>query len=223
MKSIIGDRIKQLREVKGISQSELAEVLNVGRETVARWENGTRDIKANSIIDLSNYFGVTSDFVLGLSKNQTYNNACVGEGLGLSDTAIEQIKNMPSGLFSEKEVLDLMFQMGDIKQTLNYIAIMAANYFSEENIKESLLSEYMAVKSFSSVIEKLKHFYKDTYDLIYKESDETKELMLQKANDLYLYVYQYDKTPLQDKLNCRGFVLGATPNPKKRRDNNGND
>ena len=51
-----------------------------------------------------------------------------------------------------------------------------------------------------------------------------KELMLQKAKDLYLYVYQYDKTPLQDNSNYRGFVLGGAPNSKKRkRDNNGND
>lgn len=64
----IGNRIKRLRESKGESQEELAETLNIAnRETIARWENGTREIKREHIILLAKHYNVTSDYLLGIS------------------------------------------------------------------------------------------------------------------------------------------------------------
>lgn len=38
----LGEKIKELREVQGLTQQELADKLFVSRQTVCRWENGTR-------------------------------------------------------------------------------------------------------------------------------------------------------------------------------------
>lgn len=86
----IGKKIKYLREnEKKITQEELAKDLNVGRETVARWENGTRDLKTDAIIQLSNYFGVTSDYLLGISDYKTAQAADIGTLTGLSEDNIK--------------------------------------------------------------------------------------------------------------------------------------
>lgn len=63
----IGERIKTLRERKNLTQLELSKGINVKRETINQWENGTRDLKTGTIISLSKYFNVSADYILGLS------------------------------------------------------------------------------------------------------------------------------------------------------------
>lgn len=65
---LTGKIIKELREAAGESQEQLAVALNApNRETIARWENGSRDLKREHIITIAQHFNVTSDYILGLS------------------------------------------------------------------------------------------------------------------------------------------------------------
>jgi transcriptional regulator with XRE-family HTH domain len=67
----MGQRIAGLREAKKITQQQLADQLGEVRETVKHWENGTRHIKDESIIKLSQFFGVTTDYILCASESKT--------------------------------------------------------------------------------------------------------------------------------------------------------
>ncbi|MFA9464434.1 MAG: helix-turn-helix domain-containing protein [Velocimicrobium sp.] len=60
----IADRIQNLRKSKGISQEELADKMGVSRQAVSKWEieQSTPDIE--KIIFMSDYFGVTTDYLL---------------------------------------------------------------------------------------------------------------------------------------------------------------
>ena len=49
----ITEKLIQLRKSKGISQEELAEKLDVSRQAISRWENGTALPDANNILALS--------------------------------------------------------------------------------------------------------------------------------------------------------------------------
>lgn len=60
----IGERIKKLREARGLSQHQLSVALNVTREVVAKWETGTRDLKTAYMVKLADYFNVTCDYIL---------------------------------------------------------------------------------------------------------------------------------------------------------------
>ena len=58
-----GKRIKELRELAGESQEQLAAAINApNRETITRWENGSRDLKREHIIALSQHFNVSADY-----------------------------------------------------------------------------------------------------------------------------------------------------------------
>ena len=59
------ERIKQLRKKKGISQSELAEVIGVKNNTVSTWERGTRKPDFEALNLLSDYFEVSFEYILG--------------------------------------------------------------------------------------------------------------------------------------------------------------
>lgn len=64
------DRIKDLREKKGITQSELARHLSVTRASVNAWEMGLSIPTIDRLIDLAQYFHVTIDYIVGLSHEQ---------------------------------------------------------------------------------------------------------------------------------------------------------
>ena len=57
--------IKELREEKGISQSELAKAMNVSRSTITMMENGSRKGSIQLLTKMADYFGVTVDYLEG--------------------------------------------------------------------------------------------------------------------------------------------------------------
>lgn len=67
--TIIEIRIKLLRDLKGLTQKELARELNVSRTLVNSWENGYTEISLRQIMKLSYYFRVPIDYILGLTTD----------------------------------------------------------------------------------------------------------------------------------------------------------
>jgi transcriptional regulator with XRE-family HTH domain len=63
---MIGERIKMLRENKGISQNKLAAMLGLSRSSVSAWEKGLNCPTAYSLIELADIFGVSVDCILGV-------------------------------------------------------------------------------------------------------------------------------------------------------------
>lgn len=67
MSQKIGKRIAIARERKNLSQTALAEKLNVHRQIVSYWENGNRTPNTEQIVNLSKILDVSSDYLLGLT------------------------------------------------------------------------------------------------------------------------------------------------------------
>ncbi|MCR4581179.1 MAG: helix-turn-helix domain-containing protein [Bacilli bacterium] len=60
----IGERLLKLRKEKNISQEELANELDVSRQTISKWETDQSSPDFDKIIPLCEYFGITSDELL---------------------------------------------------------------------------------------------------------------------------------------------------------------
>lgn len=60
----ISDRIQNLRKIKGISQEELADKIGVSRQAVSKWESEQSTPDVDKIIIMSDYFEVTTDYLL---------------------------------------------------------------------------------------------------------------------------------------------------------------
>lgn len=60
----ISDRIQSLRKTKGISQEQLADELGVSRQAVSKWESGQSMPDIEKIILMSEYFKITTDYLL---------------------------------------------------------------------------------------------------------------------------------------------------------------
>jgi len=61
---ILADKIMNLRKKCGWSQEELAEQLNVSRQSVSKWESGASIPDLERIITMSKLFGVSTDYLL---------------------------------------------------------------------------------------------------------------------------------------------------------------
>ena len=58
------DKIIKLRKENGWSQEDFAEKLNVSRQAISRWENGTALPDAQNILQISEQFHVSTDYLL---------------------------------------------------------------------------------------------------------------------------------------------------------------
>lgn len=66
---LIGERIKSARGYRRMTQSDVANALDVTVQTVSNWENGRRCPDAETIRALVMLFNVTADWLLGLSND----------------------------------------------------------------------------------------------------------------------------------------------------------
>ncbi len=58
-------RLKELRTQRGLTQSQIGELLGVSCVTIARYESGEREPSNAKLTTLANYFGVTVDYLMG--------------------------------------------------------------------------------------------------------------------------------------------------------------
>ena len=65
-----GQRLKELRKSKGLSQQEVSNLFKVSRPCVCYWETGKRAPDYQALIELGNFYNVSIDYLLGLSNNR---------------------------------------------------------------------------------------------------------------------------------------------------------
>ncbi len=62
-------RIRDLREDRDLTQKEMAKALNCSQQVYSNYELGQRDIPTDILIKLSKLYGVSVDYILGISDN----------------------------------------------------------------------------------------------------------------------------------------------------------
>ena len=68
---MIADKIKTLREKKGVTQSALANTLGITRSAVNAWEMGITVPSTQYVVELAKFFNISADYLLGLSSTST--------------------------------------------------------------------------------------------------------------------------------------------------------
>lgn len=68
-KKVFGERLRSLRTEKNIGQNALAKALGLSNASISYWETGKQEPCAEAIFKLARYFGVSADYLLGLSED----------------------------------------------------------------------------------------------------------------------------------------------------------
>ena len=63
-----GERLKELRLARGLSQMQLASILHISQSAIAKWELNKTEPTASAIILIAEYFGETTDYLLGVTN-----------------------------------------------------------------------------------------------------------------------------------------------------------
>lgn len=118
--NITNERIKELREEKGMTQEELRKKLFISREALANFET-RREIPRDKLKEFANYFDTTVDYLLGKTNVKSKDNVdyqLIGKYTGLNDKSI-------------KVLGDLFRFAPEIIETINYL--IAQEEFSPIN------------------------------------------------------------------------------------------
>lgn len=67
---MLGDILKKLRKEKGITQEELGKILGVTTSMVGMYETNARKPSYEVLLKMADYFGVSTDYLLGKSSDQ---------------------------------------------------------------------------------------------------------------------------------------------------------
>jgi len=60
-------RLKDIREDRDLTQSEVADHLHIRQNTYSQYENGQRGLPLDTLVKLARFFGVSTDYILGLT------------------------------------------------------------------------------------------------------------------------------------------------------------
>ena len=63
---IFAERLRELRAERNLSQRMLSNETGIPQSSIALWESGARVPDATEVVTLAKYFGVSTDFLLGL-------------------------------------------------------------------------------------------------------------------------------------------------------------
>ena len=91
---MIAEKVKKLREQKGLSQAELARLLGITRSSVNAWEMGISVPSTQYIVDLAGVFEISTDYLLGVDSSSTISVAGLTDSdIILVHSIIEHLKN----------------------------------------------------------------------------------------------------------------------------------
>lgn len=69
----LNERLKELRAKKGLSQKQISKELNISDRNYQRYEYGTVEPVASTLIALADYFNVSIDYLVGRTDNPKIN------------------------------------------------------------------------------------------------------------------------------------------------------
>lgn len=85
---MLSEKLYKLRKGSGLSQEQLAEKLNVSRQAISKWESGTAVPESEKLVTISNYFGVSVDYLLKEEEERVMD----------TDSSVEENPKMIAGI-----------------------------------------------------------------------------------------------------------------------------
>lgn len=92
---ILGEKIYKLRNASGLSQEQLAEKLQVSRQSISKWESGNTIPSMDKIVELSKIFGISTDYLL-IDEIESLPSEIVADldsDISIKEVSLEEARN----------------------------------------------------------------------------------------------------------------------------------
>lgn len=86
------ERLKKLREQRGMTQEQVKQAIGCDLKSYRAWEKDGNYPNADYLVELSHLFGVSTDYLLGISDFTNIGNKEMAEETGLSELAIDRLR-----------------------------------------------------------------------------------------------------------------------------------
>ena len=67
-KKVFADRLKDLIEENNLNNQKLSDAIGIPRTSISNWINGRRTVQIDAVVKIALYFGVSTDYLLGLEN-----------------------------------------------------------------------------------------------------------------------------------------------------------
>ncbi len=209
-----GERLRKLREDKGLTQAQLANELNISRAALGYYENG-RTPTIDTLDLVSSYFDVPFDYLMGRTEATQKENIPICNNLGISEKSVENIRVITQN-GGNVDILLEYDKLNDIVELLNQISIIAiikryfhsrinSDFRNDNTIQSTLNSSWEAFGIFcSSIIVPINKLLKDRFnidiDLSHLYSKDSREKSNADKSFMDKNYDRYDDKYLDEKL-----------------------
>ena len=108
----IGNRIKQKRRNKGVTEAKMAEDLSTYIGKISRLETGKTEIKAGDLLLISRYLGCSIDYLVTGEETPTYVKANVSEHQSMLADLMHRISKLDESRLQQlSEAIRLLYQV----------------------------------------------------------------------------------------------------------------
>lgn len=92
--SAFSDKLQEQRKAKGYTQEKFCETIGISRDTLSKWENGSRSPKIDQLLTLCETLECDPDYLLGRIEHTRNNMQIASDVTGLSEDAIKTIRSI---------------------------------------------------------------------------------------------------------------------------------
>ena len=115
-----GDKLKKLRNIRGLTQEKFADEMNISLDTVKNWEQGYNSPSIDTLVDIAEYLKCDFDYLIGQQETPSKEYAHISDMIGISEAAAARLSiakgqqspvlNVLSQLIEEKAILMQLYE-----------------------------------------------------------------------------------------------------------------
>lgn len=225
----IGLRISKLRIERNLSQKELGDYIGVSRDIINFYETGKRVPKTETLIHLSNFFNVSTDYLLCITNNPTIkgsdNKSIVSDMCDYTGLTIASIDKLHSYIEEDREIQKRKKSIEAINRSIRRnknedpnkgeiidvffkqhpFCLLAINKLIENDVFDKLSSSLIKYIDFALYSNLREEYIKDLQKKDPLLTDDEIEKLMEKYNDEYLRTtgtHLFSKQEYDDKEYC---------------------
>ncbi len=188
VEDVFAERLVQLREIDKVSQQTLAEALGITRQSLSLYETAQRTIKIDLLLKISEFFHVSTDYLLGKTNYQgkDFEISDIAEKTHLPGETVEKICEFS---LLESTALNALTD-GDI---LFGVGLALLNYLKYEVARKVLFKEFLLIHKIKLPSEiDVEIWGESSLDLAFGRTSKKRDELHSKFNDFL--------------RNCDGFI-----------------
>lgn len=152
-------RLKKLRNSKGLTQIELAQILNTSKSTISMYENGNRKPPLDVLEEITDFFNVDINYILGISDEEKISNTI--KKTFDKDSFVQQFNELVDNFGRINYEIDEYKETGKVGKNLDKLVKRAA--FKRLHTMGVSLDDFDVTQKYEDAYSKSLEFLSENY------------------------------------------------------------